>query len=74
VSAAVDGKKVIERLMQPGEQQTLDVRRELVLTAGDAAALALTLNGAAARPLGKDGEVVTTRLNLTTFKNYLPNQ
>ncbi len=38
---------------------------------GDAGALALTLNGPNARPLGKAGEVVTARLNLANFKDYL---
>lgn len=71
VSATVDGQKTIERLLQAGERQTIDVRREMVLTAGDAAAIVLTLNGADAKPLGKAGEVVTRRLNLTNFKDYL---
>jgi len=62
---------MIERLMQPGERSTLEVKREMVLTAGDGGALAVTLNGAAAKPLGKSGEVVTARYNLTNFKNYL---
>ncbi len=71
VSAMVDGQRVIERLMQPGERSTLEVKREMVLTAGDGAALAVTLNGAAAKPLGKACEVVTARFNLTNFKNYV---
>jgi len=71
VSATVDGQRAIDRLLQPGEQKTLEVRREMVLTAGDAAAIALTFNGADARPLGKAGEVVTARFNLTNFKDYL---
>ena len=71
VSATVDGRKQIDRLLQPGERTTIDVRRELVLTAGDASAVALTFNGAEARPLGKDGEVVTARFNLSNFRNYL---
>ena len=74
VSATVDGQKAIDRLLQPGERQTVDVRREMVLTAGDASAIAMTLNGAEARPLGKTGEVVTARFNLTNFKNYLQPQ
>ena len=74
VSATVDGQKKIERLLQPGEQETVDVRREMVLTAGDAGAIALTFNGADARPLGKAGEVVTTRINLNNFKSYLQNR
>ena len=71
VSASVDGERRIERLMQPGEQQTIEVRRELVLTAGDASAIALAFNGAPARPLGKAGEVVTTRFNLNNYKDYV---
>src|SRR3954468_4041535 len=71
VSATVDGKKTIERLLQPGEQQTVAVRREMVLTAGDAAAIAVQFNGADGRPLGKSGEVVTARFTLTNYKDYL---
>jgi cytoskeletal protein RodZ len=71
VAASVDGAKRIERLMQPGEQQILEVKRELVLTAGDASAIALTFNGAAARPLGKAGEVVTARFNVSNYKDYV---
>ena len=74
VSATVDGQKAIDRLLQPGEQQTVNVRREMVLTAGDASAIAMTFNGAEARPLGKAGEVVTARFNRTNFKNYLQTQ
>ena len=71
VSATVDGQKVIERRLQVGERRTLDVHRELVITAGDASAVALTFNGADARLLGKAGEVVTTRYTLNNFKNFL---
>jgi cytoskeleton protein RodZ len=74
VSAIVDGEKRIERLLRPGEQIAMEVRRELVLTAGDSAALAVTLNGAPARPLGKRGEVVTARLNLMNFKDYIASR
>jgi cytoskeleton protein RodZ len=71
VSATVDGQKAIERLLQIGEQKTIEVRREMVLTAGDASAIVLTFNGATARPLGKSGDVVTARFNLSNFKDYL---
>jgi cytoskeletal protein RodZ len=71
ISATVDGQKSIERLLQAGEQQTVTVRREMVLTAGDASALALQFNGADGRALGKSGEVVTARFNLTNYKDYL---
>ena len=71
VVATVDGQKTIERLLQPGDAQTIDVKREIVLTAGDASAVAMTLNGVEAKPLGKPGEVVTRRLNLANFKEYV---
>ena len=57
-----------------GDEVSIDVRREMVLTAGDATAIAVTLNGAQARPLGKAGEVVTARFNLTNFKDYLQSR
>jgi cytoskeleton protein RodZ len=72
VSAIVDGRKAIDQVLRPGDQRTIAVRREMVLTVGDASAVVMTLNGAGARPLGTPGEVVTVRLNLSNFKDYLP--
>jgi cytoskeletal protein RodZ len=74
ISVTVDGEKKVERLMQPGERLALDVRRDLVLTAGDASALTWTLNGEDAKPLGKAGKVVTARLNLTNFRDYVASR
>ena len=74
MSATVDGRKTIEQLLQVGDERTIDIQREMVLTAGDASAIALKLNGAPARPLGRAGEVVTVRLNPSNFKDYLSNR
>jgi cytoskeleton protein RodZ len=71
VSATVDGRKSLERLLQPGEQQIVTVRREMVLTVGDASAIDVQFNGADGRALGKAGEVVTARFNLMNYKDYL---
>jgi cytoskeleton protein RodZ len=71
ISATVDGRKVIEGILQIGEEQRVDVRREMVLTAQDAGAVALTLNGVDAKPLGAAGEVVTFRLSLANFRDFL---
>ena len=73
VSATVDGEKKVDRLLRPGEQLVMDVHQELLLTAGDASAIAITLNGAGARPLGGPGQAVTVRLNPANFKDYLAN-
>ncbi|SRR6266853_5925626 len=71
VSAIVDGKRSVQRVFQPGDEQTLDVYRDIVLTAGDGGAITVTLNGAAAKPIGPTGQTATARLNLTNFKDYL---
>jgi cytoskeleton protein RodZ len=71
VRMMVDGERTAGRLMRAGEQQTIDVRGEFVLTAGDASALAMRLNGVAAKTLGKAGQVVTVRLNTSNFTRYL---
>lgn len=71
VTATIDGRKTVDRLLQAGEQQKIDVRREMVLTVGDATAISMTLNGAAARPLGKAGQVVTTHVTPSNFRDYL---
>jgi cytoskeleton protein RodZ len=71
ISAVVDGHPAVQRVLQPGDEQTLDVRRDIVLTAGDGGAISVTLNGAAAKPIGPSGQTATARLNLTNFREYL---
>jgi transcriptional regulator with XRE-family HTH domain len=74
VSAKVDGRLEIYQLFEAGARRTLDVQSELVLIAGDAGALEMTLNGAPARALGRAGQVVTARFTAANFKEYLPPQ
>ena len=71
VSAIVDGERVVAREFQTGERMAFEVGRSVVLTAGDAAALAVTINGEEARPLGSAGQVVTVRVTPANFKEYL---
>jgi len=74
VSVTADGRTVISRLLQPGERTRVEITRDLTLTAGDASALSMTLNGAEARALGKAGEVVSTRVTVANFRDYLQNR
>ena len=62
VSAVADGRLVIYRLMQAGEQATVDARDAVQLRVGDAGALTYSVNGAPGRPLGTSGEAVTVRI------------
>lgn len=72
VSAIVDGQRIVQRTFLAGDEQTLEVYREIVLTAGDPSALTVTINGATARPLGPGTQQATARLTLANFKYYLP--
>ncbi len=67
----VDGRPPTRRMFQPGEEQTFEVHNEIVLTAGDAGGVSMMFNGTPAKPLGASGQVVTTRVNLVNFKDYL---
>src|SRR5262245_13876308 len=73
VTATVDGKRTLNRLLEPGEKLSVDVYKELVLAVGDAAGIRMTLNGVDARSLGKAGDPATVRLTPTSFKSHLPN-
>jgi cytoskeleton protein RodZ len=71
ISAAVDGAMPVQRLLQAGDEQRFDARSDIVLRVGNAAALRMAINGKAARPLGRSGQVVTVRLNTTNAGDYL---
>jgi cytoskeletal protein RodZ len=71
IAAIVDGRRAVQREFQPGEQQTFEVHEEIVLTTGDSGSVAVTVNGKPTKPLGASGQVVTTRVNLMNFKDYL---
>jgi cytoskeletal protein RodZ len=71
ISLVVDGELVVDREFRPGDSQTLDVRRDLVLTTADAGAIDLILNGDAAKPLGPPGESVTVRMTPANFRDYV---
>jgi hypothetical protein len=62
VTASADGQRVMYRLMQPGEKVALEGRDTVLLRAGDAGALTISVNGGAPQSLGGDGEVRTVTL------------
>jgi cytoskeleton protein RodZ len=61
VEAVVDGRKIVYRLMQPGERASIDPEHELVLRVGDPAALTYFVDGTPGEPLGERGVPVTVR-------------
>lgn len=71
LSATVDGTRVVYRLMQPGEQQTIEVHDEAVLRVGDPVAFAFSINGMVGRSLGRAGETVTVRITRQNYREFL---
>jgi cytoskeletal protein RodZ len=67
ISATVDGRLVVYRLMAPGERATLDAREEIRLRVGDAGAFSYVINGTQGRSLGGHGQAVTIHI---TKRNY----
>ena len=71
VAATADGKRVIYRLLQPGERVTVKAGREVSFRVGNAGAFEYSLNGAPGKPVGASGEVAQftiTRDNYQTFR------
>ena len=59
LDASADGKRVIYRLLHPGEKTKVDARQRIVLRVGDAGALTVSVNGQAPQIAGASGEVRT---------------
>jgi hypothetical protein len=61
IRTTVDGRADIGRLFGAGENRTVTASEAIVMRAGDAGAVWVSVNGGQARALGSDGEVVTRR-------------
>ncbi len=73
ISIVVDGGERLERLMEPEETIVLHAQDEALVQVGNAAALSVLINNTQTKPLGRDGEVVTMRINHETYRSYFPD-
>jgi cytoskeleton protein RodZ len=71
VEASADGVGRVHRLMDAGDRATVKAQHEVRLRAGDAAALAFSVNGAPGRPLGAPGRVVTVRITAENYRGFV---
>ncbi len=71
LSPVVDGEEIPPELLAGGQRRELRAVREIVVTVGDAAACAYTLNGRAGLPFGGPGQIVTRRITLDNYQVYL---
>jgi hypothetical protein len=71
VSIRADGQIAVFRVMRRGEREVVDANDSLLLNIGDAGAFEYRINGAAGRPLGRAGNVVTMRITADNFRTFL---
>jgi cytoskeleton protein RodZ len=70
VAVLADGVKVMDRVMNGGEAQTITAKGEMVLSVGNAGGITFTLNGRPGVSLGREGEV---RRNIVITRQSLPS-
>jgi len=71
LSVSVDGTRMPSRNYESGERVEYAVQRSITVTAGNAGAVAMTLNGKPGRPLGESGQVVTTTISAAAYEAFL---
>jgi cytoskeleton protein RodZ len=64
VSATVDGRRAIYRILQPGERETLAAERNIAIRFGDAGAVTWTINGRDAGSPGAAGAIRDVRITV----------
>ena len=71
VTGAADGKRVLYRLLAPGERVTVEARDELAFRVGDAAAFTYAINGVTGKPIGGPGEVRDIHITRENYRALL---
>jgi cytoskeleton protein RodZ len=72
IAVDADGKMAMQRILAPGEIETLRARDSFDVTTGNALGVVLTLNGETLKPLGRRGEVKSIHLTRQDTKKVSP--
>ncbi len=72
VAVDADRKTVLQRVLNPGEVETLKAKDSFDVTTGNALGIVLTLNGETLKPLGRRGEVKSVHLTRDDVKKTSP--
>ncbi|MGE3276076.1 MAG: helix-turn-helix domain-containing protein [Vicinamibacterales bacterium] len=67
----IDGREVIARQLEAGEQLQLDLTDEVVLSGDNAGAVQFSINGQAGRLLGEAGEPLQVRIARDDYETWL---
>ena len=70
VTGAADGRRVLYRLLAPGERVTVKAAESVAFRVGDASAVTYWINGAAGKPLGAAGEVRDVEITRANYRSF----
>jgi cytoskeleton protein RodZ len=71
IEATADDRRVVSRLMNAGEHETIGAHSGVTLRVGDPAVFAYSINGVAGRALGPGGHAVTVQLTPDNYARFL---
>src|SRR5206468_4936802 len=74
IEATAGGQRIVGRLMDTGNTQTIPLKDELTLRVGDPGTFAFTIGGVKGRPLGEPGKPVTVHINRDNYKTFLESK
>lgn len=72
IAVDADGEMVLQRVLNPGEVETVQAKESFDVTTGNALGIVLTLNGETLQPLGRRGEVRSVHLTQDDVKKTAP--
>lgn len=70
VTGAADGKRVLYRLLSPGEHITVEARDDLTFRVGNAVAFTYAINGVPGKPLGGPDEIREFRITRENYRTF----
>jgi cytoskeleton protein RodZ len=70
VTGAADGKRVLYRLLAPGERVSIKAANTLAFRVGDASAFTYSINGVPGKPIGGPGEVRDLEITRENFRSF----
>ena len=71
IEATVDGERVVARLMNAGDRQTISLRNDVTIRVGDPAAFAFAIDGVAGRAFGRAGQPATIHITRENYGSFL---
>lgn len=71
ISISHDGGPAIQKILEPGEIQSVSATEQIRIVVGNAGGVRLRINGRRAKPLGRSGEVVRLLIDRATLAGLL---